>query len=114
MTQVADRPQVTKTEEKKKAEDKGFFVQLPCYLIDEFQDKLTSTAFVTYLRFIRIYSKKGNAEYKGSYRALAKLLKISHTSAIRVTDQWQKAGLASKNEDEEGDMLTITASLASL
>lgn len=107
----AVHPQAVKTEEKK-AEDKGFFVQLPCYLIDKYQDTLTSTAFVAFLRFVRKYSKKGNAEYKGSYRALAKVLNISHTSAIRVTDQWQEVELATKQEDEESDLLTITVSLA--
>lgn len=101
-----------RTQDVKPDEKKGFFVQLPCYLIDKYQDTLTSTAFVAFLRFIRKYSKKGNAEYKGSYRALSKMLNISHTSAIRVTDQWQAAGLATKQEDEESDLLTITVSLA--
>lgn len=98
----------------KKADDKGYFLQLPCVLLEAYSTKLSATAYSTLMRFLSEYLtwERDKAEYSGSYRALSRRFEVSCSTLIKAVSQWAEYGFAQVIDTPE--QLTITVNLSPL
>lgn len=95
---------------KKKVEEKGYFLQVPCVLLETYRTQFTPLAHLTLLRFLSHYMtwERDQATYRGSYRDLSRALDIPCSTLTGTVRQWERAGIAQVSDD---GLLTITVSL---